>query len=356
MISNAEYIKLFMTRSLEKDVDELILADKNYVVPREKVHEYVKRAVSIPYVEYIDYIRSNKGLVTDEQLTQSSAFDSCSSEMCKAMDWQGNPGLNFVEIGQLFPQKVRVKNEGAFRKYGENQIKTSTQLGLTFEYYGRWFLTCVGYIYNELEPHIQKSLLARTIIRIPLYQAILIEILDNDVDLTEYMRSLSNSTIGRRSGSILKMINLCLDECRKEDVSYNNLFYPYYKASTKQLLMGIQKGFDGNRNCGLDIEFSHNAEKKPRNRATETILIPKGSILYDVEADNEVRILVHNMMELHDGTTIVQIAVECQREFHQKYFSMKANDWRHLIRDYIRKVTERSNLQEEEIFRYVMTG
>ena len=120
--------------------------------------------------------------------------------------------------------------------------------------------------------------------------------------------------------------------------------------------MGIQKGFDGNRNCELDIEFSHNAEKKPRNRATETILIPKGSILYDVEADNEVRILVHNMMELHDGTTIVQIAVECQREFHQKYFSMKANDWRHLIRDYIRKVTERSNLQEEEIFRYVMTG
>ena len=88
MISNVEYIRLFMTRSLEKDVDELMLADKNYIVPKEKMHEYVDRALAIPYGDYIDYIRYNKGIVTDEQLTQSSAFDSCSSEMCKALDWQ----------------------------------------------------------------------------------------------------------------------------------------------------------------------------------------------------------------------------------------------------------------------------
>lgn len=356
MISNAEYIRLFMTRSLEKDVDELMLADKNFIVPKEKIHEYIERALSIPYSDYIGYIQNNKGIVTDEQLTQSSAFDSCSSEMCKAMDWQGNPGLNFVEIGQLFPEKIRVKNEGAFRKYGENQVKTSTQLGLTFEYYGYWYLTCVGYIYNELEPHIQKSLLARTVLRIPLYQAILTELLEKDVDLTKYMRSLSDTTKGRRSGSILKMINLCLDECRKESISYHNLFYPNYKASTKQLLMGIQVGFDGNSVHELDIDFSHEANNNHRFHATEAMLKPSGSILYNVEADNEVRILVCNMMELFEGTTIMQIAVECQREFQQKYFRMKLNDWRHLLRDYIRKVTERPNLQEQEVFRYVMAG
>lgn len=356
MISNAEFISLFITRSLEKDVDKLILADKNFIVPKEKIHEYIERALSIPYSDYIGYIQNNKGIVTEEQLTQSSAFDSCSSEMCKAMEWQGNPGLSFVEIGQLFPQKVRVKNEGAFRKYGENQVKTSTQLGLTFEYYGYWYLTCVGYIYNELEPHIQKSLLARTVLRVPLYQAILTEIIDEDVDLTKYMSSLSDTTIGRRSGSILKMINLCLDECRKEGISYHNLFYPNYKASTKQLLMGIQEGFDGNSVCELDIDFSHDAEKKRNIHATEAMLKPNGSILYDVEADEEVRILVHNMMELYDGSTIMQIALECQKEFQQRYFSMGTNDWRHLISDYVRKVTECPELKETKVFRYVMTG
>ena len=80
----------------------------------------------------------------------------------------------------------------------------------------------------------------------------------------------------------------------------------------------------------LDIDFSHDAEMKQCIHATETMLKPNGSILYDVEADEEVRILVHNMMELYNGTTILQIVVECQKLFQQEYFSMKQNDWLHL--------------------------
>lgn len=99
-----------------------------------------------------------------------------------------------------------------------------------------------------------------------------------------------------------------------------------------------------------------NKNQKHNESAVETRLIPEGSILLAVEDDNDVRILIHNMMELYEGTTILQIVTECQREFQQKYFSMKANDWRHLLRDYIRKVTERPDLQEEEVFRYSMVG
>ena len=85
-------------------------------------------------------------------------------------------------------------------------------------------------------------------------------------------------------------------------------------------------------------------------------MIPEGSMLYDVEADENVRRLVHNMMELYEGTTILKIVVECQKEYQEKYFSMKSNDWRHLLRDYVRKVTERPDLQEEEAFRYSLAG
>ena len=79
-------------------------------------------------------------------------------------------------------------------------------------------------------------------------------------------------------------------------------------------------------------------------------------MLYNVEADSEVRILVHNMMELYEGTTIMNIAVECQKRFQEKYFIMKGNDWRHLIRDYVRMVTKRPELQETEVFRFSMAG
>lgn len=247
MVSNLEYIRNFVTRSFEKDIDRAVLSDKNFVLPKQKVHEYVKKALSIPYLEYLDYTRHNKGRITDDQLTQSSSFSACSIDMCTALEMQGNPGMRYIDIGQLFPQYVKVKNEAAFRKYGENQIKTSTQLGLTFEYYNCWYLTCVGYIYNELEEQQQKSLLARTILRTPLYQDIITRLLDEDVDLTKYMQSLSDSTKGRRSGSILKMINLCLDECMMEGIMYHDLYYPKYVAKTKKIKTAILKGTVTNR-------------------------------------------------------------------------------------------------------------
>ena len=95
-------------------------------------------------------------------------------------------------------------------------------------------------------------------------------------------------------------------------------------------------------------------EKRPKVQNTVQIqLVPDGSKLHDVEADDNVRSLIHNMMELYEGTTILRIVAECQKEFGEKYFSMSRKEWHHLIRDYVRDVTERPDLQEEEMFRYV---
>ena len=116
------------------------------------------------------------------------------------------------------------------------------------------------------------------------------------------------------------------------------------------------ENFKKNRSV-IDAEESTNVAKKSSGKkAMEVRMIPKGSMLEDVEADDDVRRLVHNMMELYEGTTIMNIVLECQREYQERYFSMKTNDWRHLLRDYIRKVTERPDLQEEEVFRFVMAG
>ncbi len=91
-------------------------------------------------------------------------------------------------------------------------------------------------------------------------------------------------------------------------------------------------------------------------KAEEVQFIPSGSILTNVADDNEVRKLIHNMMELEDGTTIETIYLECIREFQDKYFSMKPNEWRHLVGDYVREETKRPDLQENEVFRFSMAG
>ena len=95
---------------------------------------------------------------------------------------------------------------------------------------------------------------------------------------------------------------------------------------------------------------------KQGKKAEEVQFIAPGSILTNVIDDNEVRKLIHNLMELEDGTTIDTIYLECIREFQDKYFNMKPNDWRHLVRDYVREVTKRPDLQENEVFRFSMAG
>ena len=237
-----EYIIRFMTRSFEKSIDYYMLADKNYVIPKQKVHNYIGRVLSIPYSEFIDYIKENRGIIDDDQLTQSSNFAACSTEMCAAIEYKGNPGLKFVEIGQLFPQYIKQKNETAFRKYGENQVKTSTQLGLTFEYYEYWYLTCIGYVYNELNQQQKESLLARTILRIPLYQNMILRLLKGDVYLTDYMKQIAPSTQGRRTGSIMRLLDFCLAECKNEGIRYHDLYYPVYVAKTKTIRIAQMQG------------------------------------------------------------------------------------------------------------------
>lgn len=242
MTSNSEYITRFMTRSFEKSVDYYMLADKNYVIPKQKVHDYIGRVLSIPYSEFIDYIKRNKGIIEEEQLTQSSNFAACSTEMCAAIELKGNPGMRFLDIGQLFPQFIKQKNDTAFRKYGENQAKTSAQLGLTFEYYDYWYLTCVGYVYNELNQQQQEALLARTILRIPLYQDLLLRLLKGDVFLTDYMKQIAPSTQGRRAGSIMRLLDFCLAECKHEGIRYHDLYYPVYVAKTKSIRIAQSPG------------------------------------------------------------------------------------------------------------------
>jgi len=91
---------------------------------------------------------------------------------------------------------------------------------------------------------------------------------------------------------------------------------------------------------------------KRGKKADEVRFIASGSMLANIPDDNDVRKLIHNMMELEDGTTIETIYLECIREFQERYFSMKPNEWRHLVRDYVREVTKRPDLDDNELFTY----
>ena len=146
-----------------------------------------------------------------------------------------------------------------------------------------------------------------------------------------------------------KALEVVMAQCNKwadDDDNYYNDEVDTVEAAKSQAAQIAGQGGTVIQHITIQNHF-HKGGQTVINQ--ETRLIPPGSILEDVNDDGEVRKLVHNMMELYEGTTILNIVVE-------KYFSMKANDWRHLIRDYVRDVTNRQDLQDTEVFRYSVAG
>ena len=62
------------------------------------------------------------------------------------------------------------------------------------------------------------------------------------------------------------------------------------------------------------------------------------------------------MMEMDGGTMMKNIYSICIAMFQERYNNMKPNDWRHLINDYVRKVTNKQDLKEDEVFYFKVAG
>lgn len=164
-------------------------------------------------------------------------------------------------------------------------------------------------------------------------------------ELTELLRKNRTIDWNRKDSARAKMRVLVKRLLKK---------YHYPPEGQEQALRTVMEQCNRWADDDQNLEFYQ--PQHTGRKAVEIQLKPASSILKDVEADDDVRRLIHNMMELYEGTTIMNIVIECQKEYQERYFSMSGNDWRHLIRDYVRKVTERPELQENETFRYVMAG
>ena len=89
-----------------------------------------------------------------------------------------------------------------------------------------------------------------------------------------------------------------------------------------------------------------------RKEANSIWLQSDANMLRDVNDDEDVRRLIHNMMEMDGGTMMKNVTSVCVGLFTFRYMGMKPNDWRHLIDDYVREVTKRPDLEEDTLFTY----
>ena len=92
--------------------------------------------------------------------------------------------------------------------------------------------------------------------------------------------------------------------------------------------------------------------RKQRQKAASVRFQSDATMLKDVNLDGDVRRLIHNMMEMDGGTMMKNITSVCMGLFGERYASMQPKDWSHLIDEYVRKVTNRSDLNEDTLFYY----
>ena len=245
MMTHEEILEVFFDRIYENDIHEKMLDDIDFIIPVDRVASFIRKVISIPYREFVLYVDKAKCEdVKTCDITQCSSFEACSEDICYALFDDENRGKTFVEIGQspVFECYIRVPGPVAWTKYGENQVKTAAQLGLAFDYYERWYLSCFGYVFLDLSLEERSAFLARTILRNPLYADIISKIRYSNVDLSEYMSDLYPSTQGRRSVSVLRLVSMCLTALAMNGLAYHDIFYSHYKQGegvVKECLKGM---------------------------------------------------------------------------------------------------------------------
>ena len=225
-MTTEETLEVFFEKSFEDFITEEMFM-RDYEFPLSKVEYYVMSIVTIPYHFFIEYISTNYNPfpITPSSIPQISNYEASTWGVCQVLKGRDNPGMECLEIGvALFSDDVERK-DGAYFKFGENQVKGAAFHGLTHCCWKKWFLTCLGYVYADLDSELRQYLSARTLLRNPFFHIIVSEAVEKDVNIRKYMSGLKLSTQGRRSSSCMHFFDIILKQCEIEDVPLHSIYF-----------------------------------------------------------------------------------------------------------------------------------
>ncbi|MBC8146914.1 MAG: hypothetical protein H8E98_02880 [Bacteroidetes bacterium] len=203
----------------------------SYKFPTKEVCDYLETLIYIPYTEFIRYVQNHIHIlpITSKDIPQFSSLNVCTTKICKKFTEINDPGLSFVEVGKLLLDDLKVRNDVAYRKYGENHSKTAYELGLTQFKENTCYLSCIGYVFLSFDEKSQNAILARCILRNRFISRIIADSENDDINIMKYMHCLSKSTIIRRKPNIMSLINLCKEQYLHNQLGQLNKIYFEYK-------------------------------------------------------------------------------------------------------------------------------
>lgn len=220
-------IEDFFSKKFETESTNILIDNPSYFSSL-MMKEYVNQLMRYDLQAFVNYLFEHPIVdeITYRDITQLSSIDDCTINMCKMMNQYGNKGFTLTEIASNLHATDSYKdNQVALTKYGENQVKTASQMGLVVFKNEQWFLSGIGFVFGELEKDIQKKYLATNILRDPFYSKVILSLCKSDTNLRNYMSILSETTQRRRASSCMKVISFFLNQCELEGIRLYNLIF-----------------------------------------------------------------------------------------------------------------------------------
>lgn len=172
--------------------------------------DYISDVIAIPYDKFLEHIKNDLNYITvlSSDVPQFSSLDSATYKICEILGSRQEQGYTFEEIGQmLLPE--RSADTVANKKYGENHVKTATDLGLCFYYKGRYYISAIGRVFSQLNLYQKDQLLSRLTLRNHLVYSVVHHALNGlNVDVASEISFLAESTVKRRKNNCLILIRL----------------------------------------------------------------------------------------------------------------------------------------------------
>lgn len=218
-------IKDFFSKKFETESTKLLLDTPSYF-SAGAMEDYVYKVCRHPLDDFIQYRFKNpiNAEITSKDITQLSSIEDCTINMCKMMLLGENRGYSLSEIAtELHMDNTYKNNYVALTKYGENQVKTASQLGLCFYKDELWYLTSLGVVFPKFQETIQNKIISICLLRDPFYSKVICSICQKDTCLLDFMGILSESTKKRRASSCSKVLSFFIKQCQEEDVCVYNI-------------------------------------------------------------------------------------------------------------------------------------
>ena len=214
-----EILDTFYSREYESNINRNML-QYSYTFPMEEVQDFVRRILLVPIEEFIKYDIEAETIetITSKDVFQFSSLEAGTVHICRILNDLGNPGVTFVQAGQLLLNDGKQRNTVAYIKYGENHLKTAESLGLLFELTHTYFVSCIGLVFLDLNEQDKNKLLIRLLLRNKLIARLVKTTAINSVDARQFFYMLSDTTYIRRKSNI-KCILKCLQNSSEYDFS-----------------------------------------------------------------------------------------------------------------------------------------